>query len=146
MSNRKGIVVANTVVTSATTDEYPVAEANDVLGGLHSAKTKTERNKIWRERRIEGMMCYVEADGMTYQLVGGITDDKWVPLDIGVAYMFEQGSPASAVWTIDHNLERYPESEVQVGDIWTEPTVDHTNKNRTILTFAFPVSGRAYLR
>lgn len=145
MSNREGIVVINTVVTSATTDEYPVAEANDIKGSLHSVKTKTERNDIWDDRRMEGMMCYVEADKRTYQLVGGKTNDKWRLLDNGVAYMYEQNT-ASDVWIIDHNLERYPESEVQVGGVWSEPTVNHTNKNQTIMTFAFPVSGVAYLR
>lgn len=159
MSNRIGIVVVNTVVTSATTDEYPVAEANDVKGGLHSVADEAERDAIFKERRIVGMECYVRDIGKLYRLSGnvsatGIENVDWV--EIGAAGSvsrvvdFTQIDPETT-WTIDHNLGRYPEVEVlATGDVaagvWSEPTVTHPSKNRTILTFADPTFGTAQLK
>jgi len=143
--NRRGIVVFNTVVTTSTEDPYPVVETNDVKGGLHSVPTILDRQKIPLPRRMKGMMCYVEETVKTYQLVGGLDEAHWQELDRGTAYMYSQ-DPASAVWTIDHNLGRYPEAEIQVNGVWAEATVDHDGKNRTIITFANPVAGIAQLK
>lgn len=143
--NRRGIVVFNTVVTTSTEDPYPVVETNDVKGGLHSVPTILDRQKIPLPRRMKGMMCYVEETGKTYQLVDGLDETHWQELDRGTAFMHVQ-STESAVWTIDHNLGRYPETEIRVGDVWAEATVDHDDKNRTVITFASPVTGMAQLK
>jgi len=37
----------------------------------------TERDAITADRRREGMVVYVAADGQTYQLVGGVTNSDW---------------------------------------------------------------------
>lgn len=145
MAARQGIVVSNTVVTSDTRDPFVVVESGDIRGGIHKADTKNGMFAIPDFRRQVGMMCYVEDEEKTYQLVGGITDDKWRGLADGVVWMHEQRTP-SATWTIDHNLGRYPEAEVQIGDVWSEPTVDHDGKTRTTLSFAYPVSGIAQLK
>lgn len=58
--------------------DFPIAEANDLLGGHHQVNTIVDRNAIPTERRQELMLCSVVSDGKTYQLVGGIDNINWV--------------------------------------------------------------------
>lgn len=147
MADRTGFIVPFTVVTSATTDTYPVALANDIEGGLHSVGTLTERDNIFDRLQKEGMLCYVESDKKTYQLRAGVwyeftTEDQPV--------IHPQATP-SDTWDIQHNLGRYPETEVLVNvngstDVWANPTVEHKDTSRTILRFVIPFAGKAQLK
>jgi len=61
------------------------------------------------------------------------------------SYTFEQSS-STAVWTIDHNLDRFPHvtvvnpsGNVVYGDIV------YSNSNQIVITFTAPFAGKAYL-
>lgn len=74
---------------------------------------------------------------------GGGTDP--VPGTGDLTFLHVQGT-ASAVWTITHNLGKYP--SVSVLDTLheeIEAEVDHLDTNNTVVTFAGPTSGSATL-
>ena len=65
----------------------------DLRGGYRVVNTITERNSIPEYNavleaglpesnyRIEGMLCYVVENSITYRLVGGVTNDHWVNIE-----------------------------------------------------------------
>lgn len=62
-----------------------------------------------------------------------------------LAYAHTQGV-ASATWTVNHNLDFYPNVTVQdsAGTI-VEGEITYTTRNQVVLTFSSPFSGKAYL-
>lgn len=57
---------------------FPIAEANDLLGGFYQVDSIAERDSIPSSRKIEGMLCYVKNDETKvylYQWING----EWVP-------------------------------------------------------------------
>lgn len=76
--------------------------------------------------------------------VNGKTGDVF--LDIGSSTYIHHQTVASGVWTIEHDLDRYPSvtvvdsaGSVVIGD------VQYINRNEIILTFQGAFSGTAYL-
>lgn len=78
------------------------------------------------------------------------TNSMNVTFDIAQAnkdkyFVFEQGT-SSAVWTINHNLNK--KASVTVVDEYDRvvtPAVEYVNDNKIILRFNFAFKGRAYL-
>lgn len=72
---------------------------------------------------------------------------EWVnsPVGADLNFTFNQ-SPASAVWTITHNLNKFPNYTVidSSGDE-VEGDVTYINNNQLTLTFSAAFSGTAYL-
>lgn len=64
-------------------DEYAVHEDIYGKGGFRVEATLFDRNNISELRRKEGMLCYVVETNITYQLLGGITNDDWVEFTLG---------------------------------------------------------------
>jgi len=69
-----GILLPTPVRVNNTDDNYPIAVANDIQGGIHSVATIDDRNAIKDGRREWGMLCNVHNDtdptkNGTYQLV-----------------------------------------------------------------------------
>ena len=62
-----------------------------------------------------------------------------------LAYAHTQGT-ASATWTINHNLDFYPNVTVvdSAGTI-VEGEISYTSRNQVVLTFSASFSGKAYL-
>jgi hypothetical protein len=62
-----------------------------------------------------------------------------------LAYAHTQGT-ASATWTINHNLDFYPNVTVvdSAGTI-VEGEIAYTSRNQIVLTFSAAFSGKAYL-
>lgn len=52
-------------------------------GGIESVQSQEEMFAIKPTDRVEGMLCYVKDDEKTYQLVGGIENEHWVPFSGG---------------------------------------------------------------
>ena len=79
----------------------------------------------------------------TYGVEGSVTPTQVVVPDI--AYAHTQGT-ASATWTINHNLDFYPNVTVvdSAGTI-VEGEISYTTRNQVVLTFAASFSGKAYL-
>ena len=60
---------------------FPLIEAKDVKGGFHQVNNIEERNTIPKEKRIEGMYCYVLNDTI-YRLLGGIENSNWIAWNV----------------------------------------------------------------
>jgi hypothetical protein len=80
MSQILGTNVAAPVVPFSTTDVHPSHEAAFGKGGYRSVANITERNAIPTARREAGMLVYVHADGVIYQLAADLTN--WVALTL----------------------------------------------------------------
>lgn len=79
MINRDGgLVVTGYLTTTDPNDTYPTHLDNLGKGGIHTTATLMSRDGISAERRSEGMLCFVSDQLSIYQLIGGITNDKWV--------------------------------------------------------------------
>ena len=68
MSQNIGILVSAAIRPNDTLDPISTAYASEIMGGLHTASSTTDRNSIIFERREWGMMCYVTNQDKTYQL------------------------------------------------------------------------------
>lgn len=65
------------VLKQKNNGSFPLIEAKDVKGGFNQVNSVEERNNIPKEKRIEGMYCYVLNDKI-YKLIGGIENSNWV--------------------------------------------------------------------
>jgi hypothetical protein len=84
MASYKGTVILSGMISPTdTTDAYPTHE--DILGkgGYSSVADLTARDNISTLRRKSGMMVYVESDGKTYQLQGGVDNSNWTEFTSG---------------------------------------------------------------
>ena len=74
--------------------------------------------------------------------VSGVQSDEIIDL---VSYAHTQGS-ASTVWTVNHNLNFYPNVTVyDSANSMVEGTVSHTNQVTLSITFSAAISGKAHL-
>jgi hypothetical protein len=74
---------------------------------------------------------------------GGVGTTEVVVPDL--AYAHTQGT-ASATWTINHNLDFYPNvTVVDSGGTIVEGEISYTTRNQVVLTFTAAFSGKAYL-
>ena len=80
MAQIAGTNVAAPVVPFSTTDIHPSHEAAYGKGGYRSVANTTERNAIPTARREAGMLCYVQADGVIYQLASDL--NNWAALTL----------------------------------------------------------------
>lgn len=77
MANNIGTLVTSPIRPQGQLDSFPTALSNELLGGHHQVEHLSERNGVPVERRQEGMTCYVAEAQVTYQLIGGLTNDCW---------------------------------------------------------------------
>lgn len=92
------VVVPSTIKQRPGTP-FPIADSNDIKGGIHSVTNITQRNNIPANHRKEGMICYVkDVKGISkyYKLVGGIENSNWEEYEMG-------GSSASPIIFVDEN-------------------------------------------
>lgn len=84
MAQNIGTLVTAAIRPNDSLDLIASAFANEIMGGLHSVTSVTDRNNIISARREWGMLCYVVNDTKTYQLSYGyasttITDNNnWI--------------------------------------------------------------------
>lgn len=81
MSKIKGTNVASPVVPFDTTDQHPSHDARYGKGGYRTVATTAERDAIPAPRLEAGMLVYVEADGLIYQLANDLA--TWSQLETG---------------------------------------------------------------
>jgi hypothetical protein len=107
-----GTLVMDKVTTGHEDSTYPVADQNEIQGGIHYKQTLLQRDAIYAERRTVGMLCHVADDGITYRLEGGILNADWKPF--GVAYV--PPPPSGTVPAHDHT---HLPNLVEVGTVVT---------------------------
>lgn len=78
-TNNSGTLITSPVRPQGTSDTYPTAYANDLLGGHHEYALLTDRDAIPADRREQGMTCWVVETGVLYVLSGGIANSNWTP-------------------------------------------------------------------
>jgi len=70
MSKNSGTLIIDQIKPFDSTDTYPVADSNDIKGGLHQVATLVDRDAIPAERLSTGMLCYVAENDTTYKYTG----------------------------------------------------------------------------
>lgn len=89
----------------------------------------------------------VDFSGLSENDILKYESGKWVNSPIGADLNFTYNqSPASAIWTITHNLNKFPNYTVidSSGDE-VEGDVTYINNTQLTLTFSAAFSGTAYL-
>ena len=81
MNNNIGTLITSIIKTFSDLDVFPVADANDLLGGFKVVSTINDRNNIPLERRVEGNFCYIINEEKLYKLKGGLLNINWVLVD-----------------------------------------------------------------
>jgi predicted RNA-binding protein associated with RNAse of E/G family len=84
VSDLTGVVILAQLVPTSPDDAYPTHAAEYGKGGARSVADLTARDAIPALRREELMTVGVIANGKTYRLVGGITNDCWLEVSGGV--------------------------------------------------------------
>lgn len=79
----QGVKVTGSIVPNALTDGYPTHTDIYGKGGFMSVADVTTRDAINSLRRKEGMLVYVIATDLLYQLKGGIENTNWVTVPLG---------------------------------------------------------------
>lgn len=82
---KKGYRIPAPLTTMNSTQEYPVADMEDIAGGYHIAKTKEEMFSIPRLHRRVGMVCYVVDEDAEYRMIVNSSTNKtsianWIKL------------------------------------------------------------------
>ena len=71
------VPVGGFIAPTDATDVYAAIDPIWGIDGHRSVDTLATRDAITVQRRREGMLCYVQAEGKTYQLQGGIANANW---------------------------------------------------------------------
>jgi len=84
MASYNGTVILSGMISPTdTTDAYPTHEDTLGKGGYSSVVDIAARDAVSTLRRKVGMMVYVESDGLTYQLQGGVDNTDWAEFTSG---------------------------------------------------------------
>ena len=76
------VPIIGTIDVTDPRDTYPTHSSNLGYGGIHHVATIEERDAITTDRRVAGMLCTVQQDGVTYQLASDLA--TWVAFVGGV--------------------------------------------------------------
>ena len=104
---KKSLKISAPITPYDTNDEYPTHEAKYGKGGYRSVDTQAERDAIPLSRREIGMLVWVHADNVVYQLQEGLENANWV-------VFMKQQQPNEASVLISRDEPANP----QPTDIW----------------------------
>lgn len=156
------IRVTGFIAPSDSTDIYATHDSTYGRGGLREVATIVERDAITADRRKEGMVVYVEEDGQTYQLVGGVDNADWEIFGNAAAtigsYVTTVNGVSGAIELVggngievagltisvsaDYALNSYVETASANAYAYTDAQVLAASGN--LVTFIEAVSGNAY--
>lgn len=84
-------------------------------------------------------------NGQTGDVVLTAADVGALPDTTVLSFVYEQGTP-SALWTIQHNLGRFPAVTVERSDgAVVIGNVDYIDENTVTVAFSAPITGKAFL-
>lgn len=108
--------------------------------------SNTKKSSNWKVKT--GKLKTIPVKGVTFEKLtrpksslGCNTKSKCV--DVDKNYLHTQ-STASLIWTIQHNLQKYPSVTIMSNSgqqVFAD--VEHTSKNELIITFSIPFAGTA---
>jgi hypothetical protein len=124
--------------------QFALLDDKNLRGSYRICATLAERNSIPADNLKYGMVVFVQEDGKKYILESDLV--TWAQLtSIAQEYIHNQ-IIGSAVWSINHNLNKFPGvivtdsgNNVIVGDI------QYVDLNNVIVSFTGSFSGKAYL-
>jgi hypothetical protein len=124
--------------------QFALLDDKNLRGSYRVCATLAERNSIPADNLKYGMVVFVQEDGKKYILESDLV--TWTQLtSIAQEYIHNQ-IIGSAVWSINHNLNKFPGvivtdsgNNVIVGDI------QYVDLNNVIVSFTGSFSGKAYL-
>ena len=73
---KKGYRIPAPLTTMNSSQEYPVADMEDIAGGYHITRNVNEMYNIPRLHRRVGMVCYVRDEDQEYRLIINTSTDK----------------------------------------------------------------------
>lgn len=120
-----------------------LADANYLRGGFMSVADTTARDAIPASRRKLGLVAYVQSNGMTYILVGGIANGNWTSF-LGTASSYASGFTGSTI-VFTHNLGFYPNAQfiTTSGDLLLGK-IQHNSTSRLSVYFNTSFAGTGY--
>lgn len=98
MAQNIGILVSAAIRPNDTLDPIATAYASEIMGGLHSVSSTSDRDSIIFERREWGMMCYVKNQDKTYQLKYGYSSSSIMDNANWVEFSGSGGSGGGTEW------------------------------------------------
>ncbi len=123
-------------------DDVEIKDKFPTINSGHTG-TPTDNAGIAVNRGTEdsrGLRWNESADQWEHQKSTG----TWVPMGTGM-FIFDQGLP-SAIWTITHNLEKFPSvSVVDTAGTIIMGEVSYDSINQLTINFSSATSGKAYL-
>lgn len=91
-------------ITQKNNQTFPIANANNIKGGLYSVSTIEERDSIPESRRSEGMLCYVQDEQIYYSYI----ENKWIEAE------FESNSVGIPIYSLDNIDEDAPDEYITI--------------------------------
>lgn len=128
MADLQGTNITAPVRPYTDQDPIPTHYANEGLGGHHQKDTLAARDAILPERRLRGMTCFVEEDGVTYTLVGGVLNQHWT--DTGLPLAGRTTVLESAVTALQHQ-------PLVITGLTVTPSLVETGTTVTSVAFAW---------
>jgi hypothetical protein len=118
MSQNIGTLITAPIRPNDSLDPIASAYSNELLGGLHSVTSSSDRDAIMSVRRTWGMMCYVVNDDTTYQLTYNYVDNTLTNNNNWKEFTGGSGGAASTEWLDSAISATYtaPPATYSVGD------------------------------
>jgi len=140
------IPLSGAIAPTDDQDEFAVTIDTYNRGGHRTVATINDRNIITLDRKKEGMLVFVESDGVTYQLINGFWEVFAGSSGAGDKHETHEQNVAESTWNIQHNLGKFPSvSVVDSGGSNVEGETIYIDANNIQLLFSAPFTGKAYL-
>ena len=69
-------------ITPKNHGQFPIADINNIRGGLHSVTTIEERNSISQSKLKDGMLIFIKNDTQHWYQY---SDNKWIPFTLALS-------------------------------------------------------------
>jgi len=140
------VTLSGIIAPSDDQDTYAVTEDTYNKGGHRTVETIADRNAIPDDRRKEGMLVFVRGDSVTYQLISGNWEIFAGSSGAGDKHFVYNQGVASALWTINHNMGKFPAVDViDSGGTNVEGDIFYVDADNITITFSASFGGTAYL-
>lgn len=137
--------MAMKIVDNFNISKQAPLDSRSVFGSVDEA---LEKINIYQ--RYDGLIVYIKSEESYYRFTGGINDEDFILVTSDKpakhsTYIHIQAVP-SKVWTISHNLEKFPSTTtVDSAGTTVYGVVSYPDDKTVIVEFSSEFSGKAYL-